>query len=920
MPTRFAAQLDRLLEASWLMVAIVVPLFFNVFSSRVFEPDKLTAFRGIMIFALAVWLLRELELPGAPGSLPRRWIAGFKANPLAGPVAILALSYVISTIFSVQPLVSIFGSYQRLQGTLNNFLYFALFFLVAAGLRDWGRLDRLITTFIIVSVPVSLYGMSQRLGLDPLPWGADVQSRVAGSAGNPIFLGAYLILVLPFLLARLVDVATRFRAGARDGRTIALLAAYSGALLVNLICLYWTGSRGPWMGFAASLVAMAFFLGVALRRRLLLLAPVAGVVAFVGVMAFLNSPLGAPLVEASAFAERLASIDDVTTGTNRVRMLIWFGDGVAKGAAGMVTDNLFRTIVGYGPETMYVAYNRFYPPTLAHYESRTATPDRSHNDLIDFLVTNGVIGLFAYLLIVTTFFSLAFRFVRDAPPGYRRLIAVAVVGAVVAHLVEALLGIPISSTRTHFWMIMGMATALPVLLAPAPAPAAAPTPAKPSSAAQARGRRRRPEGRPSPAPAPPPASPTWLAAAAWVVVTVVVVYLLLFQPRLVQGLVGQDSFPTLVVLGAFAWVWVGIVALATALPLPPSGTLTRTNRSLWMVAPSLAFLVILLAVSFANPIIADIRFKQAQSLDQIGRFDLSIPVYLKAIEAAPGEDFYHLFLGRAYLEAAKRAPEQGAAVVPRTMADLQRLASVAGVSRESLYYASKVALDQAYALSPLNTDHSANLGRLHRFWAEASPTPELRRQRLEESDRWYESALRLSPNAAHLWTEWGLTKEALGQPNEAVQKYEHAARLDNRYLPTFLQLGNLYLNQANAKLQEGDRDGAAPHLEAAKGYYQRVIELDPNQPIAHSALGFIYNAQGDTRAAIEANERAAAIVPNDLPTRRNLALLYRELALQTNDPSARAKAIEEARLAMSLAPDNERVALAQLIAELGGRP
>jgi tetratricopeptide (TPR) repeat protein len=153
-----------------------------------------------------------------------------------------------------------------------------------------------------------------------------------------------------------------------------------------------------------------------------------------------------------------------------------------------------------------------------------------------------------------------------------------------------------------------------------------------------------------------------------------------------------------------------------------------------------------------------------------------------------------------------------------------------------------------------------------------------------------------------------------------VQKYEQAARLDNRYTPTFLQLGNLYLNQANGKLHQGDREGAAPLLETAAGYYRRVTELDPTQPAAFSALGFIYNSQGNTRAAIEENEKVAALAPNDLATRRNLALLYRDLANQTNDPTARAKAIEEARLAMSMAPANERPAFAQLIAELEGRP
>ena len=45
------------------------------------------------------------------------------------------------------------------------------------------------------------------------------------------------------------------------------------------------------------------------------------------------------------------------------------------------TANLFtdrhRNYIGYGPEALYVAFNRFYPPDLAHYEARNASPDRA---------------------------------------------------------------------------------------------------------------------------------------------------------------------------------------------------------------------------------------------------------------------------------------------------------------------------------------------------------------------------------------------------------------------------------------------------------------------------------------------------------------------------------------------------------------
>jgi hypothetical protein len=46
---------------------------------------------------------------------------------------------------------------------------------------------------------------------------------------------------------------------------------------------------------------------------------------------------------------------------------------------------------------MWVAFNRFYPPELAHYEARNASPDRSHNETFDSLVRTGLLGFAAQL-------------------------------------------------------------------------------------------------------------------------------------------------------------------------------------------------------------------------------------------------------------------------------------------------------------------------------------------------------------------------------------------------------------------------------------------------------------------------------------------------------------------------------------------
>jgi tetratricopeptide (TPR) repeat protein len=158
--------------------------------------------------------------------------------------------------------------------------------------------------------------------------------------------------------------------------------------------------------------------------------------------------------------------------------------------------NLLRPLIGYGPETMHWAYNRFYPPELAYVESRNASPDRSHNETWDSLVFTGLLGFLAYLFLFTslfyfglqwlglmsnrrqqiTFFSLYFG--SGLPFGLilglilylvitalkpardegqqpidptRALIIITLLSALVSHFAEINFGIAIVSTRTYFY-------------------------------------------------------------------------------------------------------------------------------------------------------------------------------------------------------------------------------------------------------------------------------------------------------------------------------------------------------------------------------------------------------------------------------------------------------------------------------------
>jgi hypothetical protein len=80
---------------------------------------------------------------------------------------------------------------------------------LAVNLRKKEQVDRLILVAILTSLPVSLYGVLQRYGIDPIPWGGNVTNRVASHMGNSIFVAAYLIMVFPLTIGKIVEAFTK---------------------------------------------------------------------------------------------------------------------------------------------------------------------------------------------------------------------------------------------------------------------------------------------------------------------------------------------------------------------------------------------------------------------------------------------------------------------------------------------------------------------------------------------------------------------------------------------------------------------------------------------------------------------------------------------------------------------------------------
>ncbi len=411
--TKLSNFCNGVLEAGWLAALVLAPLFFNTYSARVFEPDKASLVRSIALIIAAAWLLKLIEEGGrrTDNSIvefnPRRRWESLSRIPLLVPLAIYLASYLLSSLLSLTPRTTFWGSYPRLQGAYTTLSYIVIFGAAVVNIRRKEQIERIITTIILTSFPISLYGILQKFLLDPLPWGEDTVTRITSTMGNAIFAGAYLIMVIPFTVMRTLG---HYRAiiGEKEKLigNITQGFVYTLILGAQLVALWFTGSRGPWLGLLAGMFFWVVLLSLVFKRRGIAISALGVAVILGAFLIIFNIPNG-PLesLRTTQGFGRLGRIFESQDGTSRVRELIWGGavqmalpHEPVKFPDGRVDAfNFIRPLIGSGPESLLVTFSPFYSPELAHFEKQTAVPDRAHNETFDALLTTGALGMIAYL-------------------------------------------------------------------------------------------------------------------------------------------------------------------------------------------------------------------------------------------------------------------------------------------------------------------------------------------------------------------------------------------------------------------------------------------------------------------------------------------------------------------------------------------
>jgi O-antigen ligase len=318
------------------------------------------------------------------------------------------------------------GETRRAEGFFALFSYLALFLFAQdfLGEERWRR--RALWALLLGGILVSVYALLQARGLEILPrdmiraeW-----DRIFSTIGNPIFLGSYLLLLLPLPLYFLSRVG-------RAGKVLLL-----GLVFLFFATILLTGSRGAWLG----LLVLAFAFLLLVRGRGVRAIALGGMVVL-----FLVLVIFASFAGTTFWARLSSSFSDTASNTMVQRLFIW------RSALPAVLE---KPLLGWGPDHFGDAFPQNTPEVQEIYGGLVYI-DKAHMDLLQGAVTTGLLGLALYLLFLGRFLQLALR------KRSQDDLACYTLPALLGYFTSLQLSFSVVSVAPFFWVIMGLTLAQP---------------------------------------------------------------------------------------------------------------------------------------------------------------------------------------------------------------------------------------------------------------------------------------------------------------------------------------------------------------------------------------------------------------------------------------------------------------------------
>jgi len=393
---------------------------------------KSIVFRSIMAVIMFLFCWQILYKNG------KVCLPSIKNNKIIWALAAFFIIFLLATVFSADPLFSLWGSPYRGGGFVTFAFCFVFSFLTFVLFKKEHWKKAWIFS-IIIGILVSLVAIIQYYGLFNKIF-SNVSSRPFSTMGNPILLAIYLVLLFFITLAFAIKEKFSWKK-----------LAYFLILFLFAFVILLTGSRAAYLGTAIGGLYFLLFYPTksseqnsaqkefSKKIKIIKISIACLIILAAGFVFYANATKQYPqfLKQNKLFklVEQRLSFDFIKQDP---RFAAW-----------KIELNILKSkpLLGYGPENFSVGFDKHYDPSIPYLNTDVGWWDRAHNILLDIGVQAGILAVIIYL----TLFAVLLWSLRKI----KSLEAHSVQATLIGYLVANFFSFDSFSTYLIFFMLIG---------------------------------------------------------------------------------------------------------------------------------------------------------------------------------------------------------------------------------------------------------------------------------------------------------------------------------------------------------------------------------------------------------------------------------------------------------------------------------
>lgn len=343
------------------------------------------------------------------------------------------------------------GYYSRFNGGLISQICYALLFWAFVSNLNKKHVTQVVYSFISSTIIVAIIAVLERfnvnitcglmnLGWTESCWIQDVESRVFSTLGQPNWLAALLVILIPltwFLSLKKL----------KDNKIISLISlAVSGLFFIALI---FTKSRSGLLAFALSSIVFWGLLywqyGKKYIKQGLLLLISFLVLYFISNSSFNINPQATSVNTGPA-------LETGGTESGVIRKYVWLG-----------AFEIFKNypIFGTGPETFAYIFPRFKPVEHNLTSEWNFVYNKAHNEYLNYLANTGIFGFISYLTLILVSIFITFKKITGKDKQ-NNIFQIGILSGYISILITNFFGFSVVPISLLFFLLPAMSIAMDI--------------------------------------------------------------------------------------------------------------------------------------------------------------------------------------------------------------------------------------------------------------------------------------------------------------------------------------------------------------------------------------------------------------------------------------------------------------------------